>query len=161
MHMFSQGSQVVHPMHGAGIIEEIVNRRIDGRTVQYYALKLVLDDVVLFVPVENSQEIGLRPVCLRMDAEKLINELHDIGRDEDKCWNRRYRENMLRIRSGDIHEVAKVVKNLVRRERERGLSTGEKKMLGSAQRIMVSELALSLAVEPYRVEEILDERLCL
>ncbi|WP_235847446.1 CarD family transcriptional regulator [Intestinibacillus massiliensis] len=148
-------------MHGAGVIEEIVDRKIDGESVQYYALKLILDDVVLFVPVKNSEEIGLRPVCSRADAQELIGFMGEIGQDEDKCWNRRYRENMLRIRSGDIHEVAKVVKNLMRRNGERGLSTGEKKMLGSAQRILVSELALALADEPGRIEEILDKRLCL
>lgn len=161
MLMFSPGDQVVHPMHGAGVIEDIVERKIDGETVPYYALKLTLDDVVLFVPVENSEEIGLRAVCSRMEAEELIGHMKEIGQDEDKCWNRRYRKNMLRIRSGDIREVAKVVKNLMRRNGERGLSTGEKKMLGSAQRILVSELALALSDEPRRIEEILDERLCL
>lgn len=152
---------MVHPMHGAGVIEDIVERKIDGQAALYYALKLSLDDVVLFVPVDNSEEIGLRPVCSCREAEELIRCMNDIRQDEDKCWNRRYRKNMLRIRSGDIYEVAKVVKNLVRRNLDRGLSTGEKKMLGSAQRILISELALALSDEPGKIEEILHERLCL
>lgn len=159
--MFSVGDQIVHPMHGAGVIQEIVGRKLEGNTVYYYALKLTLDDVTLFVPVENSEEIGLRPVCSAEAAANLLAHLPQILIDDDKCWNRRYRENMLRIRSGDADEVAKVVKNLVRRDGERGLSTGEKKMLGSARRILLSELALALGKQPKEIEEYLNTRLCL
>ena len=159
--MFSVGDQIVHPMHGAGVIQELVERSFDSKTVYYYALKLALDDVTLFVPVENSEEIGLRPVCSAAAAAKLLDSLPAIDMDDDKSWNRRYRENMLRIRSGDADEVAKVVKNLVRRDAERGLSTGEKKMLGSARRILISELSLALGRSAGEIEEILNTRLCL
>lgn len=148
-------------MHGAGVVEKIVERRIDGVTVYYYALKLTLDDVILFVPVDTSDEIGLRRICTAQQAHALLDELPTIARDADQCWNRRYRENMLRIRSGDTEEVAKVVKNLLVRQSERGLSTGEKKMLGSAKRILISELALALRQEPSEIEHSLDTRLCL
>lgn len=147
-------------MHGAGVIKDIVERKIDGQTAPYYALKLILDDVILLIPVGNSEEIGVRPVCSRADAEELLSSIHDIGQDEDKCWNRRYRENMLRIRSGNMHEVAKVVKNLVQRNGKRGLSTGERKMLGSAQQILVSELSLALSDEPEKIEKEIEQRLC-
>lgn len=148
-------------MHGAGVIEKIVERRTDGVTVYYYALKLTLDDVILFVPVDTSDEIGLRRVCSAQQARALLDALPTIVRDAEQCWNRRYRENMLRIRSGDTEEVAKVVKNLLVRQNERGLSTGEKKMLGSAKRILTSELALALGHAPAEIEHILDMRLCL
>lgn len=159
--MFSVGDQIVHPMHGAGVIEDIVERKIDGAIEYYYALKLILDDVVLFVPVKTSDEIGLRLVCPKDEATALLQHLPDIDLDEEQCWNRRYRGNMLRIRSGNAEEVAKVVKNLVQRDTERGLSTGEKKMLGSAKRILISELSLALGKDAAEIENALNERLCL
>lgn len=159
--MFSIGDQIVHPMHGAGVIADIVERKIDGVAVDYYALKLALDDVVLFVPVKTSDAIGLRLVCSKEAAMLLLEQLSGISPDEVKCWNRRYRDNMLRIRSGDAAEVAKVVWNLLVRDAEHGLSTGEKKMLGSAKRILVSELSLALHQPPEEIEELVYTRLCL
>lgn len=159
--MFAAGDQVVHPLHGAGVIQNIVERKIGGSVEHYYALKLALDDVVLFIPVKTSDEIGLRPLCSQDEANKLLGCLASIDQDEDKSWNRRYRENMLRIRSGDITEVARVIKNLMRRASERNLSTGEKKMLGSAKRILVSELSLVLKQTPEDMEEILNQQFCL
>lgn len=159
--MFSVGDQIVHPMHGAGIITEIVERKFDSAVEFYYALKLTLDDVVLFVPMRNSEEIGLRHICSHEEAACLLEYLSKIELDADQSWNRRYRENMLRIRSGDAGEVAKVVKNLMQRDAERGLSTGEKKMFGSAKRILISELALALGKGPAEIEETLNKRLCL
>ncbi len=142
-------------------MEKIVERRIDGVTIYYYALQLTLDDVILFVPVDTSDEIGLRRICTAPQARALLDGLPALARDADQGWNRRYRENMLRIRSGDIEEVAKVVKNLIARQSERGLSTGEKKMLDSAKRILISELALALRREPAEIEHSLDTQLCL
>lgn len=157
--MYLVGDQVVHPMHGAGVIEQIVERNIEDVTEEYYALKLILDDVVLFVPIKNSGEIGLRLVCSKIIADAIICNISQIAKDKEQCWNRRYRENMLRIRSGDINEVEKVVINLMLRNAERGLSTGEKKMLNSAKKILVSELALSLEKMPSEIEEILNSKI--
>lgn len=158
--MFSKGDKIVHPMHGAGVVEDIVSKKMDGASEEYYALKLLLGDVLLFIPVAHSDEIGLRAVCGREEANKLLADLADIQPDADQSWNRRYRENMLRIRSGNAGEVAKVVKNLLVREKGRSLSTGEKKMLLSARQILTTELALALDISLNEMEQVLNEKLC-
>lgn len=159
--MFQIGDKIVHPMHGAGEITDIVERTIDDTSARYYALRLAMDDVVLYLPVESCEEHGVRPVCTKAQAEAFLKALDDVARGEDKGWNQRYRENMLHIRSGDLIEVAQVVKNLAIRERERGLSAGEKKMLVSARQILDSEIAFALGLTPQQAEQMIDQRLCI
>ena len=141
--MFQVGDKIVHPMHGAGVIESIVNQKIDGTSRQYYVMKIPMGGMLVMIPTVNSSEIGVRAVVDSDTAEELIESLSGIEIDMTSNWNRRYRENMLRIKSGDLTEVAKVVKGLTARERERGLSTGERKMLHSAKQILISELVLA------------------
>ncbi len=150
----------MHPMHGAGTIQAIVKRKVEGRLQEYYALKLLLDDMVLYLPIGSSDEIGIRSVCSVQTAQALLQELPELSCDEEQYWNRRYRENMLRIRSGDLHEVARVIKSLVLRQQSHGLSNGEKKMLCAAQRILASELSLALHCTPNEIENILQTQLC-
>ena len=159
--MFQIGDKVVHPLHGAGVIEDIVERTIDGVPAQYYALKLALDDTQLFIPTDTCEKVGVRPICSRRQAEQVLRQLDGIQRGKDKGWNQRYRENMLHIRSGNLLEVAQVVKNLAERDRERGLSTGEKKMLASAKQILASELAFSLGISPEEAGNLIRQRLCI
>ncbi|MDO4269390.1 MAG: CarD family transcriptional regulator [Eubacteriales bacterium] len=159
--MFQIGDKIVHPLHGAGVIEDIVERTIDGESTRYYALKLALDDTQLFLPVDACEKLGIRPVCSKKQAEDFLARLDDVARGEDKGWNQRYRENMLHIRSGDLLEVAQVVKNLAERESERGLSTGEKKMLSSARQILDSEIAFALGKTPQEAQALINERLCI
>jgi len=140
---YAIGDKIVHPMHGAGVIDNIVEQKVGGETKLYYVLKLPVSCMVVMIPVENCAEIGVRPVIRPGEAERLIDELQDIEIDMTQNWNRRYRENMLRIKSGDLVEVAKVVKGLMSRDRERGLSTGERKMLHSAKQILISEIVLA------------------
>lgn len=158
--MFQIGDKVVHPMHGAGIIEDIVQREIDGKNEEYYALK-VFDNIVLFLPIASCEKIGIRLVCSKEEAKNFLIKLEDIACSENKGWNQRYRENMLHIRSGDLAQVAQVIKNLAEREKERGLATGEKKMLSSARQILDSEIAYSLDISPEEAEELINEKLCL
>lgn len=141
--MFQVGDKIVHPMHGAGIIESIVSQKIEGTSRQYYVMKIPAGGMLVMIPTVNSSEIGVRAVVDSGTAEELIESLSGIEIDMTANWNRRYRENMLRIKSGDLTEVAKVVKGLTSRERERGLSTGERKMLHSAKQILISELVLA------------------
>ena len=142
--MFQIGDRIVHPLHGAGVIEDIVERTIDGAPQQYYAMRPMLGDTQLFIPVDACGKLGVRPVCSRDEAEQLLQRLDRVTRSEEKGWNQRYRENMLHIRSGNLLEVAQVIKDLTLRDRERGLSTGEKKMLTSARDILASELSVAL-----------------
>lgn len=141
--MFQVGDKIVHPMHGAGVIDEITTRKINGVTRDYYILKLPVGGMLVMVPTENSAEIGMRPVMGQAEADRIIDALPGIEVDSDPNWNRRYRENMLRLKSGDLLEVARVMKTLMLRDGERGLSTGERKMLHSAKQILISEIVMA------------------
>lgn len=141
--MFQIGDKIVHPMHGAGIIDGVVSRQINGVMRDYYTLKLSVGGMTLMIPTENSAEIGVRPVVGPETIEHVLRALPELQVEEDSNWNRRYRENMLRLKSGDLLEVARVMKGLLRRESEKGLSTGERKLLHTVKQILVSEIALS------------------
>ena len=130
--MFQVGDKIVHPMHGAGVIDSIVTKKVNGVVRDYYILKLPVGGMLVMIPTSNSEEIGVRPVVDKDEADRLIASIPDIEVDMTQNWNRRYRENMMRIKSGDLLEVAKVVKGLMLRDVDRGLSTGERKMLHSA-----------------------------
>ena len=157
--MFQIGDRIVHPLHGAGVIEAIVERTIDGVSAQYYALRPLLGDTQLFIPVDSCEKLGVRPVCSRAKAEEFFRALGSLARSENKGWNQRYRENMLHIRSGNLLEVAQVIKDLTARDKERGLSTGEKKMLTSARQILASELSVALGQPLEDVLARIDEQL--
>ena len=141
--MFQVGDKIVHPMHGAGIVDSIVQKKINGVVREYYILKLPVGSMMVMIPTENSEEIGVRPVIDGEEADRVIAAIPSIEVDMTSNWNRRYRENMLRLKSGDLLEVARVVKGLTHRDEERGLSTGERKMLHSAKQILISEIVLS------------------
>ena len=141
--MFNVSDKIAHPMHGAGIIEKIEERKVGGITRSYY-LMTIRGGMTVMIPVENSEAVGARHICAPGVAEELMGAISGLDVTMTANWNRRYRENMQRIKSGDIYEVARVVKGLMAREAERGLSTGERKMLHSAKQILISELVLSL-----------------
>ena len=133
--MFQVGDKIVHPMHGAGIIDSIVQKKVNGVVRDYYILKLPVGGMLVMIPTANSEEIGVRPVVKGDEADRVIAAIPDIEVDMTPNWNRRYRENMLRLKSGNLLEML--------REEERGLSTGERKMLHSAKQILISEIVLS------------------
>lgn len=141
--MFQIGDKVVHPMHGAGIVDSIVQKKVNGVMREYYVLKLPVRAMVVMVPTENCEEIGVRPIVDREQADRVLAAIPDIQVEMTQNWNRRYRENMERIKSGDLFEVARVVKGLMLRDVQKGLSTGERKMLHSAKQILISEIVLS------------------
>jgi len=141
--MFQIGDMIAHPLHGAGVIEAIEKKTINGVTREYYVLRMPVGGMVVLIPVENSEEIGVRPILTEEQADKVIASISEIEVEMDQNWNRRYRENMMRLKSGDLIEVARVIKGLMYREVERGLSTGERKMLRSAKQILISEIVLS------------------
>ena len=157
--MFQVGDKIVHPMHGAGVVEDIVNNKINGVMREYYVLKLPVRAMLVMIPTSNCQEIGVRPVIGREEALCLMEQIPHLQTDVEQNWNRRYRENMDRIKSGNLVEVAHVIKSLVERDKERGLSTGERKMLHSAKDILISELVLSLGSCSEEIETELDRML--
>ena len=154
--MFSIGDLVVHPMHGAGVIDDIVRERVAGTTKEYYVFKMPMGGLILKIPTENSQAIGIRKVISKAEADELLEEIPAIAVEHNANWNKRYPENLLRLKSGDLREVAQVIKGLMRRDTLRGLSTGERKMLHSAKQIMISELVLVLDSDYKSVEGQLD-----
>lgn len=153
--MFSVGDRIVHPLHGAGIIRALAEKEIDGNKELYYALELALDSVRIFLPVKTCESNGIRPLCSEEQAKEIISLLPRLPVEKEVTWNKRYRENMLHIRSGNLIEVAQATKNLWCREQEHGLSAGEKKMLQSARKILFSELSLALHCEPKQIEQYL------
>ena len=154
--MFSIGERVVHPMHGAGVIDDIVEERIAGIRQEYYVFKMPVGGLILKIPTTNSAAIGLRGIITPQEAASLMDAIPALQTEDNANWNKRYQENMQRLKSGDLYEVARVIKTLVKRDRQRGLSTGERKMLHNARQILVSELVLSTERERQDVEAQLD-----
>lgn len=157
--MFQIGDKIAHPMHGAGIIDSIVQKKVNGVVREYYFLKLPTDGMLVMIPTENCAEIGVRPVIEKSEADAVIRAISGIEVDMTPNWNRRYRENMLRLKSGDLLEVARVIKGLALRDMDRGLSTGERKMLHSAKRILISEIVLSQSSSYEEVEARINKEL--
>lgn len=141
--MFQIGDKIVHPMHGAGIVDEIVTRKVNNVLRDYYSLRLPVGGMLVLIPTDHCQEIGVRPVLSPEAADEILSQIADLQVKLESNWNHRYQENMLRLKSGDLLEVAKVVKSLLLRDTRRGLSTGERKMLHSARQILISEVSLS------------------
>lgn len=140
--MYLIGDRVVHPMHGAGVIRDIVEERMAGQRKQYYVFCLPVGELVLKIPTESCDVIGIRSLSTRDAIESLLAAIPDLPVDVTANWNRRYRENLDRLKSGDLSEVARVIKALMWRDRARGLSNGERKMLHSAKQILLSEVVL-------------------
>lgn len=154
--MFDIGDKIVYPMHGAGVIESIEEREILGCKQQYYIVKIPVGDMKVMIPINNVDCIGIREIIGANEVEKVLNLLKDQNADITSNWNKRYRENMMKIKSGNIFEVAEVVKTLMVREKEKGLSTGEKKMLNNAKQILISELVLAKGANQSEIEDIID-----
>ena len=140
--MFNIGDKVVYPMHGAGIIQDIEEKNILGEKTAYYIIKMP-GEVKVMVPTAKAEEIGMRNIIDGETASKVFQVLETDSTEMSLNWNKRYRDNMEKMKSGDIYEVADVVRNLSFKQKERGLSTGEKKMLLNAKQILVSELTLA------------------
>jgi CarD family transcriptional regulator len=154
--VFSVGDKVVYPMHGAGVIEAIEDREILGRRKTYYIMRLPLGDMKVMIPTDNVVEIGLRDIIDRDEVKQVIAVLKDTKTKMSTNWNRRYRANMQKIKSGNIYEVAEVVRNLQLRDMEKGLSTGERKMLSNAKQILISELVLAENIDEDKAKELID-----
>jgi len=142
-YLFNVGDKVVYPMHGAGIIEAIEEKEILGETKKYYIMRIPIGDMKVMIPMGNVDDIGLREVVDNKQIDEVIGLLKDVQTNMSLNWNRRYRANLDKLKSGDIYEIADVVRNLMIREKEKGLSTGERKMLDNAKQILISELVLA------------------
>ena len=154
--MFTVGDKIVYPMHGAGIIEQIEEKKILGETRKYYVLRVPCGDMKIMIPVDNSRDIGVRSVVSDEELLQVIQTLRGKSTEMSSNWNRRYRENMEKLKTGDVIEVAEVVRNLMRTDREKKLSTGEKKMLSNAKQILLSEIILIRDIDMSEASNIID-----
>ena len=156
--MFNVGDKIVYPMHGAGTIDAIEEKNILGENQAYYIIKMP-GEVKVMVPTAKAEQIGVRNVIGKEEAEKVISILGEDETEMSQNWNKRYRDNMEKMKSGDVYEIADVVRNLAFKQKEKGLSTGEKKMLSNAKQILVSELVLAEHASQEEVEELIDNKI--
>ena len=156
--MFNIGDKIVYPMHGAGVIDAIEEKDILGEKQSYYILKMP-GEVKVMVPTAKAEEVGVRNIIDKSSADKVIGVLEQDETAMDKNWNKRYRDNMEKMKSGNIYEVADVVRNLSFKQKEKGLSTGEKKMLNNAKQIMISELVLAEHASQEEVEQLVENKI--
>lgn len=140
--MFNIGDKVVYPMHGAGRIESIEKKEILGEFHSYFVLRLCIKSLKIMIPVDNVESLGLRYVVEEEELEEMFEILSGKKTRMAESWNKRYRENLDKLKTGDVVEIAIVVRNLELRDREKSLSTGEKKMLANAKQYLASEVAL-------------------
>lgn len=157
--MFAIGDKVVYPVHGAGIIEAIEKKEVLGEEKDYYVLRICSDNMNVMVPVDNSMELGMREIIDISYVEKVLQVLRTAEEEVIDNWNKRYRANMDKVKSGDICQVACVVRGLSLRHMAKGLSSGEKRLLDYAKKILISELMLSCNENSERIEQMLSENI--
>src|SRR5579862_6438257 len=150
---FEIGDNVVYPHHGAGKVIRKEQKEILGERREYLTIKILHNDMTVMVPTENAALAGLRLVIDEETVKKVLAVLSDECSEMPKNWNRRFKHNRDKIKTGDIYELAEVVRNLATREAEKGLSTGEKQMFTRAKRILASELMYALDMDEVEVEE--------
>jgi len=155
--VFNKGDKIVYPLYGAGVIEDLEYKEIDGENQMYYVLRIPVGNLKIMISASKAEGLGIREIYAKDEIIKVISNVSSEPVAMPDNWNQRYKENMERIKSGKLSEVALVFRNLLAREKERGLSTAEKKMMTTAKQIILSELILSQDVERARAEEILSE----
>lgn len=157
--MFNIGDNIVYPMHGAGTIDSIEEKEILGEKHQYYVIKMP-GEVMVMVPTAKAEAMGVRNVIDTQSANNVLNVLEKDETEMSNNWNKRYRDNLEKMKTGDIYEVADVVRNLSFKQKEKGgLSTGEKKMLVNAKQILVSELVLAEHSSKEEIEKLIDNKI--
>jgi len=155
---FTVGETVVYPNHGAAVIEELEIRTVKGEACQYLVLRILgQNDLIVRVPAANLDLVGVREVVDSDGLERVFGVLRLPDVEEPSNWSRRYKANLEKLHSGNVLKVAEVVRDLWRREKDRGLSAGEKRMLAKARQILVSEMALAERVPEDAAEVMLDE----
>ena len=156
--MFGVGDKIVYPMPGAGTIDAIEEKDLLGEKQNYYIIKMP-GEVKVMVPISKADDVGVRGIIDKEEAGKVLQVLEANETEMSNNWNKRYKENMEKMKSGNIYEVADVVRNLSYKQKEKGLSTGEKKMLNNAKQILVSELVLAEHASEDEVENLVENKI--
>lgn len=153
--MFNIGDKVVYPRHGAGVIEGIEEKSVLGEKSKYYVIRIALGDMRVMVPIDKMEAHGIRYITSSDKLADIYSTLSGEKSSMCKNWSKRYRDNETKIRNGNVFEISEIVRNLTAADREKKLSTGEKRMLENARQLLISELMLILD-EPFeKVEEML------
>ena len=156
-HLYKVGDKVVYPHHGAGTVVKSEKKEVLGEKREYLTIKILHNDMTVNVPVENAEKVGLRKVIDEVMVEKVLKALQGSGTVMPKNWNRRFKHNRDKMKTGDIFELAEVVRNLSLRDHEKGLSTGEKQMFVKAKKILASELMYAKQMDEIEAAAFLDE----
>jgi CarD family transcriptional regulator len=154
---FKVGDTVVYPHHGAALVEAIETRTVRGEEREYLVLRVQQGDLTVKVPVDNVEDVGVRDVVSQEGLDRVYGVLRQPYTEEPTNWSRRYKANLEKLASGDVIKVAEVVRDLWRREKDRGLSAGEKRLLAKAKHILISEVKLAEKTNEDQAEAILDE----
>ncbi|MBA2311426.1 MAG: CarD family transcriptional regulator [Actinobacteria bacterium] len=155
---FDIGDKVVYPHHGAAVIERVEERELMGEPREYYILKLAYGELTLMVPTDSTEDVGIREITPAKEMPKVFKVLKKNEPTTNTTnWSRRFKANVEKLKSGDIYQVADVVRSLHQRDQEKGLSAGEKRMLTKARQILVSELTFSQNCNEEQAEQLLDE----
>ena len=152
---YKVGDVVVYPHNGAAVVDDIETRELNGETLEYLVLKINQSDLVVRVPVKNIERVGVRDIVGDEGLKELFSVMRETDVEEASNWSRRYKANQERLASGDVNRVAEVVRDLWRRDRNKGLSAGEKRMLGKARQNLVGEIALAEQGDKKKADEIL------
>ena len=155
--MFRKGDTVVHPEHGAAVIQELREKEFLGEKRTYLVLRVAYGDLTLLIPVDSTEQVGLRQVVSKNEVKKVLKVLTEDESSMAANWSRRFKNNMEKLHSGDPYQVAEVLRNLAIREREKGLSAGEKRMILKARQILISELSYATAKTEDQAEVMIDE----
>ena len=157
--MYKVGDKVVYPHHGAGTVVKREKREVLGEKREYLTIKILHNDMTVNVPADNAERVGLRKVIDEEAVKKVVKYLTSGGTEMPKNWNRRFKHNRDKMKTGDIYELAEVVRNLALRDGEKGLSTGEKQMYVKAKKILASELMYAKSMSEDEALEWLEETL--
>ncbi|MCL2216416.1 MAG: CarD family transcriptional regulator [Defluviitaleaceae bacterium] len=155
--IYQKGDKIVYPLYGAGIIEDLETKEIDGEMQTYYVLIIPIGNLKIMISAAKVEVQRVRAVHSKSVIVGFLEAALEVAVDMPENWNQRYKENMERLKSGDLTQVGLVFNSLLLRERERGLSTAEKKMMTTAKQIILSELILSMDIDKTEAEKILDK----
>ena len=155
--MFAQGDMAVYPAHGVGVIKSIETQEVAGTDQMFYVLKILDNNMTIMIPTSNSENVGLRAIVSKNEVEDVLDILRDRGQEiGSQTWNRRYRDYMEKIKTGSVHEVASVLRDLFLLSVDKDLSYGERKMLDTAKGLLVKELSLAQKVDEVNISNKID-----
>lgn len=155
--MFKIGDKIVYPMHGAGTIDSIEKKEFLGEVKDYFILKMPIGDMDISIPTSKINEMNIRDVITKEEGDEVLKILDDEPSDMSDNWTVRYRQNQEILKTGDIFEIAKMVRNLAILDNDKGLSTTEKKLLNRSRRILASELVMAGSLKKEEAEAMIDE----